>query len=279
MADDTIEFSSRHLKKTPTHISKTLPDYFTRVTPKTRPVKRARRHSTESEQGEHTDCATQSKCQDLVEYITHSVSDAKRLKFGEDVSRGLPGLKLVSYGNILGPSSKTVDIYDTLRSQLDWKQEEIVVGGRSVRLPRHTCVNGATGLSYKFSGLTLQATGWHPLVQAIKNAVERLTKREYNFALCNFYRNGNDYIGKHSDDESMLVQDHSIASVSIGCTRTMYFSHKTDGSTRVAIPLTSGCLLEMKGDTQKHYYHHIPKSAGVTTGRISLTFRQCAHAN
>ncbi|KAF9547254.1 hypothetical protein CPC08DRAFT_699821 [Agrocybe pediades] len=44
--------------------------------------------------------------------------------------------------------------------------------------------------------------------------------------------------------------------------------------TRKSWLLQPGSLLVMQGDTQKYWKHEIPKEPKVTTGRISLTFRQ-----
>jgi alkylated DNA repair dioxygenase AlkB len=43
---------------------------------------------------------------------------------------------------------------------------------------------------------------------------------------------------------------------------------------RYSLPLASGSLLVMQGQTQKLWKHEIPKEKKVEEGRISLTFRQ-----
>ena len=44
--------------------------------------------------------------------------------------------------------------------------------------------------------------------------------------LSNLYRDGNDNIGKHSDDEKDLVDNTLILSISLGSTRDFVFQHK-----------------------------------------------------
>lgn len=44
--------------------------------------------------------------------------------------------------------------------------------------------------------------------------------------------------------------------------------------TKISWVLANGSLIVMQGDTQKNWYHEIPKEKAITTGRISLTFRQ-----
>jgi alkylated DNA repair dioxygenase AlkB len=91
--------------------------------------------------------------------------------------------------------------------------------------------------------------------------------------LLNLYRDGNDSVGWHSDDEPELGQNPVIASVTFGAARNFQFKHKTTPDLRAAIELTHGSLLLMAGATQHHWKHQIPKTKKVLGARINLTFR------
>ena len=76
----------------------------------------------------------------------------------------------------------------------------------------------------------------------------------------------------HSDDEKSLGKDSTIASISLGAEREFRLKHKR-GEEKISVRLENGSLLAMKGSTQSHWLHCIPKSKKITTPRINLTFR------
>jgi alkylated DNA repair dioxygenase AlkB len=81
-------------------------------------------------------------------------------------------------------------------------------------------------------------------------------------------------MGWHADDEKELGKNPVIASVSFGATRPFQLKHNTiKDLKKVDIELTHGSLLLMKGTTQHHWKHQIPKSAKPIEPRINLTFR------
>ena len=96
----------------------------------------------------------------------------------------------------------------------------------------------------------------------------------YNSLLANLYRDGNDSVGWHSDDEKELGTNPMIASVSLGASRR--FSLKPQDKSRgpLHIELHSGDVIIMGGETQHHWIHQIPKTRMPVTARINLTFRK-----
>ncbi len=63
-------------------------------------------------------------------------------------------------------------------------------------------------------------------------------------------------------------------SVSFGATRRFLLRRNTDHSDKWVCDLVSGDVLIMKGSTQQHWTHSIPKMLRVSQPRINLTFRQ-----
>ena len=81
-------------------------------------------------------------------------------------------------------------------------------------------------------------------------------------------------MGLHSDDEKELGPKSVIASVSMGAERVFLLKSKLHPQTKqIRLPLASGSLLLMKGDTQKNYKHGISKERRPLGPRVNLTFR------
>jgi len=155
----------------------------------------------------------------------------------------------------------------------EWRQETVTVFGKRHLQPRLTAWYGDR--RYTYSGLTLDPQPWTPLLAQVKAAVEAASGHRFNSVLLNFYRDGRDSMGMHSDDEPELGVNPVIASVSLGEERTFILRHKRTGETR-KFALPSGSLLVMAGPTQHHWLHGINKSARKMGPRLNLTFRNIA---
>lgn len=154
--------------------------------------------------------------------------------------------------------------------ETDWKAEKIQLWGKELLQPRLTAWHGDK--RYTYSGLTLEPAPWTPMLVAIRDAVSAASGHRFNSVLLNLYRDGNDSMGMHSDDEPELGLNPVIASLSLGATRVMVFKHKRDRET-VKVTLDDGALLVMAGATQHCWAHGINKSATVKQPRLNLTFR------
>jgi alkylated DNA repair dioxygenase AlkB len=111
----------------------------------------------------------------------------------------------------------------------------------------------------------------------------------YNFVLVNYYASGDDSISYHSDDERFLGPLPNIASLTLGARRDFLLKHKpvtgsittatTTGTTSkdkpLKLPLGSGDMVIMRGETQSNWLHSIPKRKGGESGsgRINITLR------
>lgn len=72
----------------------------------------------------------------------------------------------------------------------------------------------------------------------------------------------------------MLEPRGPIASLSLGAERRFVFLHKSGATPDVPVLMAHGGLLVMRGITQIHWSHCLPKSRRVTEPRINLTFRR-----
>jgi alkylated DNA repair dioxygenase AlkB len=136
-----------------------------------------------------------------------------------------------------------------------------------------TTWHGDTGKSYRYSGLTLQPQPWTSGLLDLKEKLQQSLAISFNSVLLNYYRNGSDRVGWHSDDERDLVNHSAIAAISLGATRRFLLRHKIRKDEKFAIELSAGSLLVMQGQTQQYWQHSVPPSKRITQPRISLTFR------
>lgn len=158
-----------------------------------------------------------------------------------------------------------------LVAETDWREESITLWGKQFLQPRLTAWHGEA--SYTYSGLTMQALPFSPLLQEIRHAVETACGRSFNSVLLNYYRHERDSMGMHSDDEPELGLDPAIASLSFGATRALSLRHKRSRRT-FKLDLTDGSLLLMAGTTQANWSHGVNKATRSLGPRLNLTFRK-----
>jgi alkylated DNA repair dioxygenase AlkB len=164
-------------------------------------------------------------------------------------------------------------LFAALTDGIAWKQDTIKLYGRVMDQPRLTAWYGDAGRSYTYSGITMSPQPWTPELLQIRQQVETVAGVVFNSVLLNQYRDERDSVSWHSDDEPELGVNPVIASVSFGAARRFQFKHKADPEKRVAVDLTHGSLLLMRGPTQHFWKHQIPKSSRPHGPRINLTFR------
>ncbi|MCK7559494.1 alpha-ketoglutarate-dependent dioxygenase AlkB [Chitinophaga sedimenti] len=166
------------------------------------------------------------------------------------------------------------DYFIRLQQETQWKQEPIKIFGKEVMQPRLTAWYGDTDKSYTYSGITMQPQAWNPVLTAIKSTIEKVAEAQFTSALLNYYRDGQDSMGWHRDNEKQLGVNPVIASVSFGAPRIFKLRHYEKKTPVINIELTHGSLLLMTGATQHYWEHALPKTARVKEGRINLTFRK-----
>lgn len=159
-----------------------------------------------------------------------------------------------------------------LCAELAWESREIVLFGRRILQPR--LVAWAGDIDYRYSGQTLPPRAFGPVLRGLVDRVNAHVGVAFNHVLANRYRDGNDSMGMHSDDEPELGGDPVVCSVSFGASRTFLLVPKRRGGERLELVLTAGSLLLMDGGCQRHYRHGIPKEPAVREERISLTLRR-----
>lgn len=110
------------------------------------------------------------------------------------------------------------------------------------------------------------------LFKHLLKQVEKLTKTNFNYAVLNYYRNGQDYIGYHSDRE--VKPGQIVVSVSLGSARRFHLKHRFRSNVKYTFMLADGDILILNDAAIKYSYKHsVPKMANVGP-RINITFRQ-----
>jgi alkylated DNA repair dioxygenase AlkB len=158
--------------------------------------------------------------------------------------------------------------------KVNWKQDTIKMYGNTIPLPRLTSWYGDPGNSYSYSGITSQPNAWNEGLLVIKSKIEDFAGNSFNGVLLNWYRNGEDSLSWHADNEKVLGTNPVIASANFGETRDFLLRKNADKTQKLCIPLKHGTLLVMKGALQHHWQHSVPKRMKVSGSRFNLTFRQ-----
>lgn len=163
-------------------------------------------------------------------------------------------------------------LFKQLRQSLAWQEEKIFVYGRWLKVPRLMCWYGDKQAEYRYSGVNHQPLPWTKALLAIKEKIQLFYPSDFNSVMANLYRDGNDSMGCHADDEKELGENPVIASLSLGEQRILRFRHQQTKE-RLDVPLNNGDLLIMAGEIQHHWRHELPKTKKSKAERINLTFR------
>lgn len=170
--------------------------------------------------------------------------------------------------------SQSDEFLQALRALGQWRQDTIKRGRKERQLPRLTLWFGNSGKNYSYSGIRMKPLPWNGPLLTIKQTVDAEAGVKFNSVLLNLYRNGSDSVAWHSDDEPELGKNPIIASVSLGATRRFVLKHKREKRLpKIELELSHGSLLLMRGPTQHHWVHAVPKSKISVGPRLNLTFR------
>lgn len=164
-----------------------------------------------------------------------------------------------------------------LGAEVAWEARAIRVFGRAVMQPRLVSYVGDPEAAYTYSGVRNEPRPWTPALAGLRARLVAACAIPFNAVLCNLYRDGRDAMGMHSDAEPELGPDPVVASLSLGATRRFVLRHRRGAAHgALDLPLAAGSLLVMRGTTQRHYRHGVPRVPGLSEPRINLTFR-CIH--
>lgn len=179
--------------------------------------------------------------------------------------------EVMYYGPVLG-YEQAAKYFNDLMTGVPWQNDEVVVMGERIQAKRKVAWYGDKGQKYTYSGTTRTGIPWNNNLLTLNSLVEEKAGASFNSCLLNLYETGDVGVSWHSDDETMLGKEPVIASLSLGAARKFSLKHKKTKQS-LSVWLENGSLLVMKGATQIHWLHCVPKTKKVNKPRISLTFR------
>ena len=114
----------------------------------------------------------------------------------------------------------------------------------------------------------------------LKSVAEKLQARlrletPLNSVLINHYTTSASHLAKHSDNESVILADSQIVTLSVGGSRTIHFEHIHSKEENQLPPLEveNNSVYSMTRSSQAWYRHEVPCDSHENTERFSLTFR------
>ena len=132
-----------------------------------------------------------------------------------------------------------------------------------------------------------ELVSWSPTALKIKEYIEELIQQKLNHALIQYYRNGKDFIGEHSDKTLDVSIGSYIVNYSLGAARTMILKHKIQDGLKQRFKLPHNSLFVMGWNTNRQWFHSIKQDnradrdkqqdeLAFESQRISLTLRTIA---
>ena len=172
--------------------------------------------------------------------------------------------------------SNPTQIMNSLLNEIHLEQNKVKVFGREFNEPRLTAIFGdpsICSIPYKYSNSTRILKPFTKTLEILRQSVKEKTGIDFDFVLVNFYRDGNDKIGWHSDNESMMNTDN-IISITFGTPRKFQIRETKTRKKVWENAMNSGSILWMKKGSQDLFQHQIPKESKITESRLNLTFRK-----
>lgn len=185
---------------------------------------------------------------------------------------------LITYQNI-NLINKTE--FDEIWKSKPDKIHHIKINGNLIPVPRTQILYAlSNNITYRFSGTTIKPEDIVPqyVTKCFDFVKMEMPEYEWNGALVNFYETGQQYIGKHSDDERDLVQGSPIWSFSFSNgsgnadERIFRIRSKTTNFKQDFITYNNSIIV-MCGNFQKTYTHEIVKTTKNVARRINVTIR------
>ncbi|MEO1012734.1 MAG: alpha-ketoglutarate-dependent dioxygenase AlkB [Bacteroidota bacterium] len=188
------------------------------------------------------------------------------------INLNLPDSDIAYVPSFLG-EQQAWNCFQNFKDTVPWRQDTITLFGKTHLQPRLTALYASNRKTYSYSNITMTPLPFSGELLRIKKEVDALAHQNFTTCLLNLYRDGRDSNGWHADDEKELGKNPVIASLSLGQERFFHLKHRRHKEVRHKILLEHGSLLLMRGETQHHWLHQVPKTAKPIGERINLTFR------
>ena len=117
--------------------------------------------------------------------------------------------------------------------KLVWMQNQIRMLGKQIPVPRLECMYGLEKAVYVYSGsVELKALHWTEDLLSVRSRITDLCGYQFDIVIGNLYRDGQDSIGWHADNQLSMGKRPAIASISLGATRKFSIKSTESSSKR-----------------------------------------------
>lgn len=162
-------------------------------------------------------------------------------------------------------------LFEELKKLVPWTHGVYNMFGKPVKTPRLLYAMRDKDIDITKSYSVTESMEWTKLMDKIRKRVEKQTGKHISYAQLNYYRNGDDYIGFHTDSE--VQSGDIIASISLGASRKFTFRNKENVKNKITVILEPNSLIIMDENSAKiKWKHSLPKMKDVGE-RINITFR------
>jgi alkylated DNA repair dioxygenase AlkB len=158
-------------------------------------------------------------------------------------------------------------------SELDY-HPEIKIFGKICHQQRSIGFYSDTSVGYNYSTTITPSKEMKPCLIELLGYINNKFDASFNGILINKYESGEEYIGKHSDDERGLQPTCGVIAMSFGAVRKFRIRDKITGKIVLDVPTEQNKIIQMFGNFQKEFTHEIPVEKKVKDCRYSLTFRR-----
>lgn len=160
--------------------------------------------------------------------------------------------------------------FRALREELNWVRHD--------KVPRSEYYVNDVNVPYTYGvkdfARTYQPQPSHNIINQMRRDLHAAGHGPYEVCFLNMYEDGSDQLNYHADDSPEMDDARSIAIISLGEEREIWFRPQTEKTPVTKLRLGHGSLCIMKPGMQDTHFHRIPKSDRHVCGpRISLTFR------
>ena len=168
-----------------------------------------------------------------------------------------------------------------LENKLLIKNPPIFIFGKKAKQRRSIAFFSDSSIGYRYSRQLMKSQPIFSYLQILLEFINKVFNCNSNGVLINYYEDGNDYIGAHSDDETGLIKDNNIGiiAISVGCSRKFRIRKKSketfeNGKKYFDVETKPYRLIQMGGTQfQKQFTHEIPIQKKIKGWRMSFTFR------
>jgi alkylated DNA repair dioxygenase AlkB len=187
------------------------------------------------------------------------------------------------------PDEQAEHLFSQLRDETTWNEMRQKGG----RVPRDISIQGTLHVEHgdEYEPLYRHPAdeqpaliSWTSAARIIKERIEDILEQNLNHALIQYYRNGKDFIGEHSDKTLDVLIGSNIVNYSLGAARTMILKHKTQVNVKQRFKLPHNSLFVMGWKTNREWFHSIRQDnrsdrdkdadeLAFSSQRISLTLR------